>query len=93
MDGTLSYFAAYGYVSSSNYNFLRSSLDAIKFWTFSNRFRGMQSVWVMGNATEVLDRVPKPEVEGYLTFGGDVYGNASHWPQVVHFNDYWAENQ
>lgn len=55
--------------------------------------RGMQTVWVMGNETEVLDRVPRPEVEGYLTYGGNVYGNESHWPEVVHYNDLWAENQ
>ena len=55
--------------------------------------RGMQTVWVMGNETEVLDKVPRPEVEGYLTYGGNVNGNESHWPEVVHFDDYWASNQ
>ena len=33
--------------------------------------RGMQTVWVMGNETDVLDKVPRPEVEGYLTDGGE----------------------
>ena len=47
----------------------------------------MQTVWVMGNETEVLGKVPRPEVEGYLAYGGDVYGNESHWPTVVHYND------
>jgi hypothetical protein len=47
----------------------------------------MQTVWVMGNETEVLGKVPRPEVEGYLTYGGNVYGNESHWPTVVHYND------
>ena len=55
--------------------------------------RGMQTTWVMGNETEVLEKVPRPEVEGYLTYGGDVYGNESHWPTVVHYFDAWAENQ
>ncbi|KAH8790942.1 putative laccase [Hyaloscypha sp. PMI_1271] len=54
---------------------------------------GMQTVWVMGNATEVLGKVPRPDVEGYLTYGGDVYGNESHWPTAVHYFDAWAENQ
>ena len=63
------------------------------FTTLTDIFRGMQSVWVMGNETDVLGQLPKPEVEGYLTFGGNVYGNASHWPQVVHFNDLWTESQ
>jgi hypothetical protein len=57
------------------------------------RNRGMQTIWVMGNETEVLDKVPRPEVKGYLTYGGDVYGNESHWPTVVHYFDSWAENQ
>jgi hypothetical protein len=53
----------------------------------------MQTVWVMGNETEVLGKVPRPEVEGYLAYGGDVYGNESHWPTVVHYNDAWADNE
>lgn len=48
---------------------------------------GMQTVWVMGSETEVLGKVPTPEVEGYLAYGGDVYGNESHWPSVIHFKD------
>lgn len=55
--------------------------------------RGMQTVWVMGNETELLRNVPRPEVEGYLTYGGDVYGNESHWPTLVHYSDLWAQNQ
>lgn len=54
---------------------------------------GMQTVWVMGNETELLDKVPRPEVEGYLTYGGNVYGNATHWPEVVQYSDEWAEEQ
>jgi L-ascorbate oxidase len=55
--------------------------------------RGMQTVWVMGNEAEVLYWVPRPEVEGYLTYGGNVYGNETHWPEVVHYSDTWAEDQ
>lgn len=47
----------------------------------------------MGNETELLGKVPAPQVEGYLTYGGNVYGNVSHYPEVVHFNDLWAGNQ
>ncbi|TAQ86499.1 hypothetical protein B7494_g5173 [Chlorociboria aeruginascens] len=51
---------------------------------------GMQTVWVMGNETEVL-KVGRPDVEGYLTYGGSVYGNENHWPEVVHFQDVRVE--
>jgi len=44
---------------------------------------GMQTVWVMGNETELLT-IPKPDVTGYLTYGGSVYGNATYSPSVVH---------
>jgi L-ascorbate oxidase len=59
---------------------------------------GMQTVWVFGNETELLGRVGYPEVTGYLTYGGDVYGNETHPPQIVHFkdnegDDAWTENQ
>ncbi|KUJ06572.1 L-ascorbate oxidase [Mollisia scopiformis] len=54
---------------------------------------GMQTVWVMGNSSEVLGKVPTPEVEGYLTYGGDVYGNETHAPNIVQFSDDWEEEQ
>lgn len=49
----------------------------------------------MGNSTEVLGNVPRPDVEGYLTYGGSVMGNASHFPEVVQFFDFptWANAQ
>ncbi|KAH8817524.1 Cupredoxin, partial [Xylogone sp. PMI_703] len=53
---------------------------------------GMQTVWVMGNSQQVL-RLPYPEVKGYLNYGGDVYGNETHFPTVIHFNDDWANEQ
>ncbi|RFU24096.1 hypothetical protein B7463_g12243, partial [Scytalidium lignicola] len=53
---------------------------------------GMQTVWVMGNSQQVL-RLPYPEVKGYLNYGGDVYGNETHFPTVMHFNDDWANEQ
>jgi len=45
---------------------------------------GMQTVWVMGNETEVLN-IPINDVEGYLDYGGNVNGNDTHAPRVVHF--------
>lgn len=46
--------------------------------------QGMNTVWVFGDEGDLLG-LGSPEVEGYLTYGGDVYGNASHAPRVVHF--------
>ena len=46
----------------------------------------------MGNETEVLG-LAQPEVEGYLAYGGDVYGNESHSPTVAHFFDNWIDTQ
>lgn len=45
---------------------------------------GMQTVWVMGNESEIL-KVPVGHVQGYLEYGGSVYGNDDREPQVVHF--------
>lgn len=38
----------------------------------------------MGNETEILS-VPLGDVQGYLEYGGSVYGNETHDPKVVHF--------
>ncbi|XP_055350961.1 uncharacterized protein LOC129597444 [Paramacrobiotus metropolitanus] len=45
---------------------------------------GMQTVWVFG---ELKDLTPLPAhlVEGYLTYGGSAYGNASYAPRVLHY--------
>ena len=45
---------------------------------------GMQTVWVMGNESEIMT-VPWEGVQGYLEYGGSVYGNGTHEPRVVHF--------
>ena len=47
---------------------------------------GMQTVWVFGDAKEVM-ALPKVEVAGYLEYGGAAYGNESHAPDVVHFSE------
>ncbi|KFX92497.1 hypothetical protein V490_05364 [Pseudogymnoascus sp. VKM F-3557] len=41
---------------------------------------GMQAVLVMGNASDVLSLVPRPQLEGFLEYGGSAYGNATHYP-------------
>ncbi|KAM7186812.1 putative L-ascorbate oxidase [Naviculisporaceae sp. PSN 640] len=40
---------------------------------------GMQSVWVVGNSTQI-ETIPMAESQGYLSYGGDVYGSDSHHP-------------
>lgn len=46
---------------------------------------GMQSVWVMGNASEITRGMSSGYVQGYLDYGGDAYGNASYDPLVNHY--------
>ena len=46
----------------------------------------MQTVWVFGNASEIFGNVPLPDLTGYLTYGGSVYGNATYDPLVLHYN-------
>ncbi|MCJ1281004.1 hypothetical protein MMC26_000322 [Xylographa opegraphella] len=45
---------------------------------------GMQTVWVMGNESEIMT-VPADDIQGYLVYGGNVYGNESFDPSSVHF--------
>lgn len=47
---------------------------------------GMQTVWVHGSAQDLF-KVPRPDVAGYLEYGGDAYGNGSHAPRVLHFHN------
>ncbi|TVY83023.1 Multicopper oxidase [Lachnellula suecica] len=54
--------------------------------TLQHMIMGMQTVWVHGDAKDILT-VPRPDVEGYLTYGGNVNGNSSHAPQVLHFSE------
>lgn len=41
----------------------------------------MQSVWVNGNAEDIM-QIPLSQSQGYLTYGGDVYGNSTNDPTV-----------
>ncbi|UNI15593.1 L-ascorbate oxidase [Purpureocillium takamizusanense] len=54
--------------------------------TLQHMVMGMQTVWVHGDAEDLM-RVGRVDVEGYLEYGGDVYGNASHAPRVLHFHE------
>ncbi|KAK4497632.1 hypothetical protein PRZ48_010285 [Zasmidium cellare] len=49
---------------------------------------GMQSVWVMGDFAQVAN-VPPTDIQDYLVYGGDVNGNDTHPPRVVH---YWGDD-
>ena len=44
---------------------------------------GMQTVWVFGNASEIVGGVGSPYVQGYLEFGGSAYGNGTYDPVVM----------
>ncbi len=46
----------------------------------------MQSIWVVGDADDIIS-IPLPMSQEYLTYGGSVYGNATHDPDMVHFFD------
>ncbi|KAI1307454.1 Cupredoxin [Xylaria venustula] len=48
--------------------------------------QGMQTPFVFGDMKDIVN-VGIPEVKGYLTYGGDVYGNSTHAPTVVHFSE------
>jgi L-ascorbate oxidase len=52
--------------------------------TLQHMVMGMQTVWVFGDAGDIL-RANYPDVTGYLVYGGSVNGNATHYAQVVHF--------
>lgn len=39
----------------------------------------------MGNASEITRGTSPDLVQGYLTYGGDAYGNSTHDPLVNHY--------
>ncbi|KAL7938249.1 multicopper oxidase [Trichoderma chlorosporum] len=52
--------------------------------TLQHMITGMQTVWVLGDAGDILS-LRRPEVTGYLEFGGSVNGNATHHPKAMHY--------
>jgi hypothetical protein len=47
-------------------------------------FEGMQMVWAIGTADQIRT-VPLEESQGFLSYGGDVYGNETHTPTYHHY--------
>ncbi|GAM83066.1 hypothetical protein ANO11243_010520 [Dothideomycetidae sp. 11243] len=54
--------------------------------TLQHMIMGMQTVWIMGDAAQITSKA-EPYVQGYLTYGGSAYGNASYDPLVMHWFD------
>ena len=57
--------------------------------TLQHMIMGMQTVWVIGNASEIVGKGLE-ESTGYLDYGGSVYGNDTYAPNVTHF---WEDGQ
>ncbi|KAK4155633.1 Laccase-like multicopper oxidase 1 [Chaetomidium leptoderma] len=47
---------------------------------------GMQSIFVVGDAEQII-AIPLSVSQNYFTYGGSVYGNATHSPDVYHYFD------
>ncbi|KAK5998734.1 Laccase-like multicopper oxidase 1 [Cladobotryum mycophilum] len=54
--------------------------------TLQHMIFGMQTVWVFGDRDDIM-KVGAPAVSGYLEYGGNVNGNATHAPEVLHFSE------
>ncbi|KAJ8110777.1 hypothetical protein ONZ43_g5788 [Nemania bipapillata] len=64
-----------------------TGVDEIRGWrAWRHMVQGMQTPFIFGDMKDIVT-VGIPEVQGYLTFGGDVYGNSSHAPTVIHFSE------
>ena len=55
--------------------------------TLQHMILGIQTVWVMGNASEITRGNTPDLVSGYSTFGGSAYENATYDPLVNHHCD------
>jgi L-ascorbate oxidase len=51
----------------------------------------MQTAWVFGNASEITT-IPHILAQGYLTFGGNAYGNKSVDPIAYHYFEQHPQN-
>ena len=47
----------------------------------------MQTVWVFGDANDILTEIPHPYIDGYLEYGGSAYGNDTYDPLTYPFFD------
>lgn len=65
---------------------IRVTEDTVGAWMMhchilAHMYMGSQTVWVFGDASSILARFPvQPYINGYLEYGGDVYGNDSYDP-------------
>ncbi|KAM0524767.1 hypothetical protein ACHAPE_000868 [Trichoderma viride] len=59
--------------------------------TLQHMVMGMQTVWVFGDAQDIM-KAKYPDVSGYLEYEGSVNGNATHAPEVVHFFE-WEDDE
>lgn len=55
--------------------------------TLQHMVDGMQAVMVRRNASEITRGVSPDLVKGYLSYGGDAYGNATYDPLVNQYSD------
>lgn len=51
----------------------------------------MQTVWTMGNASQITEMFLQPYSTGYLDYGGSAYGNATYDPLVAQFSQTHAK--
>ncbi|AEO59159.1 laccase-like protein [Thermothelomyces thermophilus ATCC 42464] len=47
---------------------------------------GMETIWVVGDAEDIVT-IPLSVSQNYFTYGGSVYGNDTHAPEVYHYFD------
>ena len=67
--------------------FLHNSVWMLHCHILQHMIMGMQTAWIMGNASQITRGTSPDLVAGYLTFGGAAYGNASYDPLVNHYFD------
>ncbi|KAF7969597.1 hypothetical protein HWV62_26829 [Athelia sp. TMB] len=77
--------------ADSGWRAWRLRIDEAGVWmihchTLQHMIMGMQTVWVFGNTTDIL-KLPKLDVQGYLTYGGDAYGNDTRDAKVMHWDE------
>ncbi|THX94613.1 hypothetical protein D6D02_10102 [Aureobasidium pullulans] len=46
---------------------------------------GMSTGWVFGTSASEIQNIPYNDISGYLDFGGNAYGSAALYPEVVEY--------
>ena len=62
---------------------LTSTCFQIHYHILQHMIMGMNTVFTFGSVDEIL-AIPADNVQGYLVYGGDTYGNETHEPSYVH---------